>query len=105
MRAFARRFLPFVIPFTQRLWRPPMSSEQSSTPKDGAKKSFPWIDALADRLVSTGLSWTRQSLSMTKRVLETSAKTLSQTAGSLDEWEKKLERPKADASEPPAATA
>jgi hypothetical protein len=86
-----------------------MSSEQSPTPENGAatpaKKPFPWIDALADRLASTGLSWARQSLSMGKRVLETSAKTLSQTAGSLDEWEKKLDRSKSDETAPPAATA
>jgi len=73
-----------------------MNSEHSPTPENGTPpaKKFPWIDILADRLASTGLSWARQSLSMGKRVLETSAKTLSQTAGSLDEWEKKLERPK-----------
>jgi hypothetical protein len=73
-----------------------MNSELSPAPENGAatpsKKSFPWVDALADRLASTGLMWARQSLSMGKRVLETSAKTLSQTAGSLDEWEKKLDR-------------
>jgi hypothetical protein len=78
-----------------------MSSETMTTPENGAaasaKKSFPWIDAIADRLASTGLSWARQSLSVGKRVLETSAKTLSQTAGSLDELEKKLERPKPSA--------
>jgi hypothetical protein len=86
-----------------------MSSETSPTPESDAttpaKKAFPWIDALADRLASTGLSWARQSLSMGKRVLETSAKTLSQTAGSLDEWEKKLDRPKNGEEDPPVATA
>jgi len=56
-------------------------------------KYHPWIDTVAERLTSTGLSWARQSLSMGKRALKTSAETLSQTAGSLDEWEKKLERP------------
>jgi hypothetical protein len=78
-----------------------MSSETTTTPENGAsasaKKPFPWIDTIADRLASTGLSWARQSLSVGKRVLETSAKTLSQTAGSLDELEKKLERPKPSA--------
>jgi hypothetical protein len=72
------------------------------------KKQFPWIDSLTERLTSTGLSWARQSLSMGKRALETSAKTLSQTAGSLDEWEKKLDRPKPEvkpASEAPAPEA
>jgi hypothetical protein len=87
-----------------------MNTEASTTP-DGAektsmKKSYPWIDSLADRLASTGLSWARHSLSIGKRALETSAKTLSQTAGSLDEWEKKLERPQASAaSDTPASPA
>jgi hypothetical protein len=59
-----------------------------------ATKKFPWIDAIADRVASAGLSWARQGLSLGKRALETSAKTLSQTAGSLDEWAHKLERAK-----------
>jgi hypothetical protein len=76
---------------------PPEASEPT-------KKYLAWIDSLADRLASTGLSWARQSLSMGKRVLETSAKTLSQTAGSLDEMEKKLERTRSvNGSGPPPA--
>jgi len=86
-----------------------MSSEQSHDPQNGearpAKSPFPWIDTLADRLASTGLTWARQSLSMGKRVLETSAKVLSQTAGSLDEWAKNLDRPKPGPAEPPAPSA
>jgi hypothetical protein len=81
-----------LIPFNSRFWRTSMTSEQS--PEGAPKKTFPWIDSIADRLASTGLSWAKQSLSMGKRVLETSAKTLSQTAGSLDELGKKLDRPK-----------
>ena len=85
-----------------------MNPEPSPAPEGAeatpTKKAFPWIDSIADRLASTGLSWARQSLSMGKRVLETSAKTLSQTAGSLDEWEKKLERSKTAApSDTPSA--
>lgn len=88
-----------------------MSSEQPMFEKlqaSALKKQFPWIDSLTERLTSAGLSWARQSLSMGKRALETSAKTLSQTAGSLDEWEKKLERPKPEVepvSEAPAPEA
>jgi len=65
---------------------------------EGAEKSTsklsPWIDSITMRVTSDALSWARQGLSMGKRALETSAKTLSRTAGSLDQWEKKLERPK-----------
>ena len=86
-----------------------MSSEQSHDPQDGeampAKKPFPWIDILADRLAATSITWARQSLSMGKRVLETSAKMLSQTAESLDEWAKNLDRPKRGPAEPPAPSA
>jgi hypothetical protein len=83
-----------------------MTAETSPPPEapTPTKKYLAWIDSVADRLASTGLSWARQSLSMSKRVLETSAKTLSQTAGSLDEIEKKLERTKSvNGSSPPAA--
>ena len=64
------------------------------------KKTYPWIDSITTRVTSDVLSWARQGLSIGKKALETSAKTLVQTAGSLDEWEKKLERTKSPTESP-----
>jgi hypothetical protein len=64
------------------------------------KKTYPWVDSITTRVTSDVLSWARQGLSIGKKALETSAKTLVQTAGSLDEWEKKLERPKSPTESP-----
>ena len=74
-----------------------MNSQETPEPTNSqelpaTKKERPWIDLIADRLTSTGVSWARQSLAVGKRALETSAKTLSQTAGTLDELAHKLER-------------
>jgi hypothetical protein len=71
-----------------------MSAQESPMPEttdqEPAKKHVTWTVSVTDRLVSVGLSWARQTLSIGRRGLETSAKTLSQAAGSLDQWEKKL---------------
>jgi hypothetical protein len=74
-----------------------MKSPMPEGAENPMKKLSLWIDSITTRVTSDVLFWARQGLSMGKRALETSAKTLSRTAGSLDQWEKNLERPKSPA--------
>jgi hypothetical protein len=82
-----------------------MTPHQWPVPEDLMKKTYPWIDSITTRVTSDVLSWARQGLSIGKKALETSAKTLVQTAGSLDEWEKKLEGPKSPTESDSSAAA